>query len=164
VQAADKLHDNLVARRKNACAPYEAIEKAIQTGNQAYLDELEKKREAEEKRLFEEARKVEEERKLAEALQAEAEGNKEESEAIIKEEVYVPPPVVQSYAPKVDKRVYKKTPRARIVNKMDVIKAVAMNPALLDLIDINQSAANAKAKSLGKSLDATIKGLAYYEE
>ena len=129
-----------------------------------YKIKLREAAEAEEKRLREIALKEEEDRRMKEAEQAEKEGNHEEAEAIIQEEIYVPPPVVKVEMPKVNNTKYRVMPRARIINKMDVIKAVAMNPALQDLIDINQSAANNKAKALGKSLDATIKGLQYYED
>lgn len=129
-----------------------------------YLRKLEEIRLAEERRLAEIARKAEEERRLAEAEAAEKAGDHKEAEAIIQEEIYVPPPVVESTAPKADGRKYRTLPRARVIDKMKVIKAVAMNPALQDLIDINISVANQKAKSFGKTLDTAIPGLQYYEE
>ena len=129
-----------------------------------YLRKCEEIRLAEERRLAEIARKAEEERRLAEAEAAEKEGNHEEAEAIIQEPIYVPPPVVEPIAPKADGRKYRTLPRARVIDKMKVIKAVAMNPALQDLIEINISVANQKAKSLGKALDSAIPGLQYYEE
>ncbi len=129
-----------------------------------YLRKLEEERLAEERRLAEIARKAEEERRLAEAEQLEKEGHTEEAQAVIEEPIYVPPPIVESVAPKADGRKYRTLPRARVIDKMKVIKTIAMNPALQDLIEINISVANQKAKSLGRALDTTIPGLQYYEE
>ncbi len=129
-----------------------------------YLRKCEEERLAEERRLAEIARKAEEERRLAEAEQLEKEGHTEEAQAVIEEPIYVPPPIVESVAPKADGRKYRTLPRARVIDKMKIVKAVATNPALLDLIDINISVANQKAKSFGKTLDSAIPGLQYYEE
>jgi hypothetical protein len=77
--------------------------------------------------------------------------------------MFVPTPIVRPDVPKVDNRRYRITPKARCVDKMKLIKFVAMNPALADLLDINQSAINNKAKSMGKEIN-NIPGLEYYEE
>ena len=109
------------------------------------------------------ARKQEEERRLAEALEAEKEGNVEEAQAILEEEMFVPPPVVKVDVPKVDNRKYRTIPRARCIDKMKLIRFVAQNPALADLLDYNSSVGNNKAKSMGKEIN-NIPGLSYYEE
>ena len=129
-----------------------------------YKIKLREEAEAETRRLEAIARKVEEDRHILEAEQAEKDGNIEEAQAIIEEPIYIQAPVVKAEMPKVNNKKYQILPRARIVSKLDVIKTVANNPALQDLIDINQSVANQKAKTFGKALSATIKGLEYYEE
>lgn len=60
----------------------------------------EKLRKAEEDRLRLEAIKREEEERLQAAIQAEAEGAKEEAEAILNEPAYLPPPIVEKFVPK----------------------------------------------------------------
>jgi hypothetical protein len=153
----------ITGKWKEIKAPLEEADAYLTGQVKGYLRKLEEIRQAEEHRLREEARKQEEERRLAEALQAEQEGNKEEAQAILEEEVYIPPPVVKINAPKVDNRKYRTIPRAKCIDKMKLIRFVANNPALADLLDFNQSVGNTKAKSMGKELN-NIPGLEYYEE
>jgi len=161
---AFQAHRAITGKWNEVKNPLVEADKYLTGQVKGYLRKCEEIRLAEERRLAEIARKAEEERRLAEAVAAEKEGNHEEAEAIIQEPIYVPPPVVESAAPKADGRKYRTLPRARVIDKMKVIKAVAMNPALQDLLDINISVANQKAKSLGKALDSTIPGLQYFEE
>jgi len=163
-QAAFQSHRKITLKWNEVKNPLLEADKYLTGQVKGYLRKCEEIRLAEERRLAEIARKAEEERRLAEAEAAEKEGNHEEAEAIIQEPIYVPPPVVENTAPKADGRKYRTLPRARVIDKMKVIKTVAMNPALQDLIEINISVANQKAKSLGKALDTTIPGLQYYEE
>jgi hypothetical protein len=160
---AFQAHRAITGKWKEVKAPLEEADQYLTGQVKGYLRKLEDIRQAEEKRLREEAFKTEEERRLREAEELEKEGNHVEAEAVIQEEIYVPPPIVRSEAPKVDNRRYRTIPRARCVDKMKLIKFVAMNPALADLLDINQSAINNKAKSMGKEIN-NIPGLEYYEE
>lgn len=160
---AFQAHRAITGKWKEVKAPLEEADQYLTGQVKGYLRKLEEIRQAEEKRLREEAFKAEEERRLREAEELEKEGNHVEAEAVIQEEIYVPPPIVRSEAPKVDNRRYRTIPRARCVDKMKLIKFVAMNPALADLLDINQSAINNKAKSMGKEIN-NIPGLEYYEE
>lgn len=161
---AFQAHRAITSKWKKVKAPLEEADAYLTGQVKGYLRKLEEIRQAEERRLREEARKAEEERRLAEALEAEKEGNVEEAQAILEEEMFVPPPVVKVDTPKVDGRRYAVKPKARIISKMDIIKTVASNPSLADLIDINMTVANQKAKAFGANLGKIIKGLAYYEE
>ena len=129
-----------------------------------YLAEVRRKQEAEEARLREIARKEEEERRLAEAAELEAEGRTEEAEEILAEPITYVAPVPVIDTPRIDRRMYSVKKKARVMDKMAVIRTVASNPALQDLIDINMTVANQKAKALGKALNTMVKGLEYYEE
>jgi len=162
--AAFKTHRSITSRWKEIKQPLEDAKTHLVNLVKAYQRKVRDEAEAEQRRLAEIARKQEEERRLAEALEAEKEGNVEEAQAIIEEEVFIPTPVVKIETPKVDGRKYAMRPKARVINKLDVIKTVAMNPALIDLIDINMTVANQKAKGMGKDLGKAIKGLEYYEE
>jgi len=164
VKAAHESHKALTTRRSTVIDPLKKAKDYLVSQVKTYQRKLRETAEAEQRRLAEIARKEEEERRLAEAAQAEADGNIEEAEAIIQEEIYIPEPVVKIETPKVDNRKYATRPKARVVNKMSVIQAVAKNQALQDLIDINISVANGKAKALGKELGKVIPGLEYYEE
>lgn len=161
---AFQAHRAITGKWKAVVQPLKDADEYLTGQVKGYLRKLEEIRQAEERRLREVARKQEEERRLAEALEAEKEGNVEEAQAILEEEMFVPPPVVKVDTPKVDGRRYAVKPKARIISKMDIIKTVASNPSLADLIDINMTVANQKAKAFGANLGKIIKGLAYYEE
>lgn len=160
---AFQAHRAITSKWKEVKAPLEEADAYLTGQVKGYLRKLEEIRQAEERRLREEARKAEEERRLAEALEAEKEGNVEEAQAILEEEMFVPPPVVKVDVPKVDNRKYRTIPRARCIDKMKLIRFVAQNPALADLLDYNSSVGNNKAKSMGKEIN-NIPGLSYYEE
>lgn len=160
---AFQAHRAITSKWKKVKAPLEEADAYLTGQVKGYLRKLEEIRQAEERRLREEARKAEEERRLAEALEAEKEGNVEEAQAILEEEMFVPPPVVKVDVPKVDNRKYRTIPRARCIDKMKLIRFVAQNPALADLLDYNSSVGNNKAKSMGKEIN-NIPGLSYYEE
>ena len=161
--AAFKTHRSITARWKEVKQPLEDAKAHLVNQVKAYQRKVEEERQAEERRLAEIARKEAEERRLAEALEAEKEGNVEEAQAILEEEIYVPPPVVKVEAPKVDNRKYRTIPRCRCIDKMKLIRFVAQNPALADLLDYNSSVGNNKAKSMGKEIN-NIPGLEYFEE
>lgn len=134
-------------------APLEEAKKYLQSEGKRYLTEQEKIRLAEEARLREEARKAEEERKLAEAEQAEKEGNHEEAEAIIQEEIYVPAPVVERTVPKVDNRLFKKQWKWRVVDADKVPR---------QYMSINEVMINGIVRSMKGS--TRIPGIEAYEE
>ena len=160
---AFQAHRSITGKWKEVRAPLEEADQYLTGQVKGYLRKLEEIRQAEERRLREEARKAEEERRLQEALLAEQEGNEEEAQAILEEEMFVPPPIVRPDVPKVDNRKYRTIPRARVTNKMALIRFIAANPALADLLDVNQSVINNKAKAMGKEIN-NIPGLSYYEE
>lgn len=163
VKAAFDAHRALTAKRADTKKPLEEAARYLTTQIKSY--QMEEKRRAEEEaaRMREAARKAEEERLLREAEEAERSGNKEEAEAILNEEVSVPyvPPVMN--VAKVDNRRYRIIPKGRITNPVALIKAIAANPALMDLVKFDQGAINRKAARLGKELNE-IPGLEYYEE
>ena len=161
--AAFKTHRSITARWKEVKQPLEDAKAHLVNQVKAYQRKVEEERQAEERRLAEIARKAEEERRLAEALEAEKEGNVEEAQAILEEEMFVPPPVVKVDVPKVDNRKYRTIPRCRCIDKMKLIRFVAQNPALADLLDYNSSVGNNKAKSMGKEIN-NIPGLEYFED
>jgi len=135
----------------------------IVTGKvRAYIQEEKRKAEAVEARLREESRRLEEERMLAEAAELEKEGRHEEAEEVIAAPIQVITPTVRPDVPKYDARTFRPpTPKARVINKAKFIAWVAASPDRLDMVDANERALNAKAKSMGKSLN--IPGVEYYE-
>lgn len=161
---AFQAHRSITAKWKEVKQPLEDAKTYLVNQVKAYQRKVREEAEAEERRLREIARKELEERQLQDAVEAEVNGDLEEAQAIIEEEMFVPTPIVKPDVPKVDGRRYAVKPKARIISKMDIIKTVASNPSLADLIDINMTVANQKAKAFGANLGKIIKGLAYYEE
>lgn len=112
----------------------------------AYKIEEDRKRREEEERLRREALKAEEERRLQDALQAEQEGNEEEAEAIIETPVYIPPPIIETQAPKIDGlgmqtiwqwKITNETLIPRTYLKVDEIKINGIVRALKDKTNIS---------------------------
>lgn len=160
---AFQAHRAITGKWNEVKKPLEDADKYLTGQVKGYLAEVKRKAEEEAARIREEQRKIEEERRLREAEEAEKEGKHKEAEAIIEEEVFVPyvAPVINT--PKVDSRKYRTLPRARVTDKMKLIRYVAQNAALSDLLDVNMSVVNKKAGSLGKEIN-NIPGLEYYEE
>jgi hypothetical protein len=160
---AFQAHRAITGKWKETTQPLKDADLYLERQVKSYLAEVKRIADLDAARIREEQRKIEEERILREAAEAEAQGNTQEAEAIINEPVYVPyvPPVVTT--PKVDNRRYRTIPRAKVIDKGALVRYVAAHPALLDLIDINQSVINTKAKALGKEIN-NIPGLSYYEE
>jgi hypothetical protein len=126
-----------------------------------YREEEERQRRAEEARLRQIARQQEEERRLQEALLAELEGNHEEAEDILAEEVYAVPPIVEKTLPKVEGISTVETWKAEIVDLMALVKAVAEGRAPISLLSGNQTAVNSIAKHKGT---LTYPGIRVYPE
>jgi hypothetical protein len=102
IKKAHELHKDALAKKAKYYIPTEIAVRDAKKLLSAYDAEQERIRKAEETRLAEIARKAEEDRILAEAIEAEKSGDKETAEAIIKEEVYVPPIVVPKTTPKMN--------------------------------------------------------------
>jgi ElaB/YqjD/DUF883 family membrane-anchored ribosome-binding protein len=163
-EKAHAAHKAITVKRTEVLRPLEDAKVYLVNQVKAYQTKVKQAIEAEERRLQEIARQEEEERRLLEAEEAEKEGNYEEAQEIINTPVYVAPVKVQNNIPKIDGRKYTVRPKAKVVNKFMVIRAVAGNPALIDLLDINIAVANAKARAFGRELGRVVPGLEYYEE
>jgi hypothetical protein len=103
---AFQAHRSITAKWKEVKQPLEDAKTYLVNQVKAYQRKVREEAEAEQRRLAEIARKQEEERRLAEAIEAEKEGNVEEAQAIIEEEMFVPTPIVRPDVPKVDGRKY----------------------------------------------------------
>ena len=102
IAQAHALHRSLIAEMNRHLTPLQTA-KTIARGLMIGWDRLqEMKRREEEARLQDLARKVEEDAQLVAALAAEAAGLEDEAEAILKEEIYVPPIIVKKDVPKVN--------------------------------------------------------------
>lgn len=128
----------------------------------AWYQAAEKKRKEEEARLAEIARKEAEEQQLRDAEQAEKEGNKEEAEAILSEEVHIPPPVVQKTTPKVSGVAMRTTWKAKVSDLKALIKAVHDGKVPINAIQANEVFLNQQARALKGTME--YPGVKFYPE
>jgi len=119
----------------------------------SYKMEEDRKRRAEEERLRKEAVKREEEERLDAAIQAEKEGEPEVAEAILSESVYVPPPIVETQAPKINGLATVTTWKWRITNEALIPRSYLMP----DEVRINGVVKSLKS-------DCNIPGIEVYPE
>ena len=116
IAAAHKTHKEAVAKKKSFFDPVETATKRIKGLMSIYDAEQERKRREEVARLEAEARKREEERKLAEAIAVEQAGDRVAADAIMEEEITLPPVYVPKSVPKVAGVVYREVWKFRIVD------------------------------------------------
>lgn len=142
-------------------------ERLMKTKLLSYQAEQERIAQEAQRKIDEEARKERMRLEKAAALAAQAgmddraEELREEVEAQVEEAQTAP--AVQSAAPKIEGVVTRKTWKADVTDKSLFIQHVASKrPDLIALIQINQSALNAQARSLKGSLD--LPGIRVYEE
>ena len=116
-------------------------------------EKQEQLRREEEERRIRQAQIDEKNRKIAEAKKEELEERKENVVAPL---IFTPPP-----APKAEGTAFKKTWKGECVNIIDLLKAIVEGKAPVTLIEINQSAINAAAKTYKNTM--TIPGLKFTE-
>ena len=162
-EAANRAHKEATRKRAKFLDPLTAAQKSVKQIMAAYDAEQERIRKAEEDRL----RKAEEDRLLAEAVAAEARGDKETAEAltnaavesneqikevaaaIAQEPVYVPPVVVPKSVPKMaGGPVYREVWAAEIVDIKALCMAVATGKASTECVTGNMVALNRMAVAL----------------
>jgi hypothetical protein len=120
IDQAHKLHKSLIAERDRHLKPLTEAKTYARRLMVSYDQEQERKRREEEMRLRELARKAEEEAKLAAAIEAEAAGQQEEAQAILEEEVYVPPIIIKNETPKVQGVQFRTTWKFRVVDQRKI--------------------------------------------
>ena len=154
IKKAFEAHRGLVAEKKRHIEPVEEAKRLIKGKRIIYVDGQEHLRKEAEAKLQAEARRLAEEAALRDAIAAEAEGRPEEAEAILDEPVSVPIVTIAKTTPSAGVGgAIREIWSARVVNKMDVIKAVLAGQASPELIDINMTVANGLARSLKLSMN-----------
>ena len=107
IQKAHESHKAILAEKARHDKPLDDGERKAKSLMQSWDAEQARIAREEETRLREIARKAEEERIMQEALQAEQEGDKQTAEAIIQEEIYIPPVTVAKATPKVSGVIFR---------------------------------------------------------
>ncbi len=158
VRRAFEAHRALCEEKRQAEAPLTEAERLIKNALVAYDTEQERIRREEQRRLEEEARLEQERQAIERAAALEREGNAfgdasmvAEAQQVIEEQLQAPPPPVAAVArttPKVSGIVHRSTWSAQVTDVMALIRFVAANPSHAGLLQVNQAALNAQARSL----------------
>lgn len=151
---AKEAHDELCRSERAQLEPVREAERLAKNAIQAYFDECERQRIEEERRRKAEALRLEEERQIQEAIDLEAEGDVAAANAVLAAPVPPPPPVkVEPIAPKVAGIAQREVWTGEIVDEVALIGFVAANwTHFRDLVNWNQSAINARARSMKDAL------------
>ena len=147
-QAADKAHKQAVATRKEQIDPLERLKDQIGRQASGWRAEQERLRLAEQQRLQEEARRQEDAQRLAAAAQAEQEGEHDLAAAILDEAVTAPTPTVilPRATPKLAHTSFTTRYKAKVINKLVLVKAVANGIVPLVAVDENMPYLNNRAR------------------
>ena len=152
IKRAHEAHKAAVAAKKSVEAPLTEAESIIKRGLSAWQAEEDRRRREEEARLAAIARREEEERRLAEALHAEAMGEPDLAEAIISEPV-VAPVVRVAPTPKINGVSFSQVWSAEVIDMAALVRFVAINPAMINLVQPNLTALNAMARAQKSALN-----------
>jgi len=153
IDEAHRHHKSLIAEMNRHLTPLQTAKTMARTLMVSWdrkQAEIARQREIELTRM---AREVETEAKIQEALAAEAAGHQEEAQAILEEEVYVPPIIVQKDVPKVAGVVFKTIWKFRVVDPGSIPREY-LTP---DLVKIGQVVRALRGSS-------QIPGVEAYEE
>jgi hypothetical protein len=158
IKRAYDSHRALCEEKRQAETPLTEAERVIKNALVAYDNEQERIRREEQRRLEEAARLEQEREAIERAAALEREGNAfgdasmvAEAQQVIEEQLQAPPPPVAAVArttPKVSGIVHRSTWSARVTDAMALIRFVAANPSHAGLLQVNQAALNAQARSL----------------
>ena len=146
-------HKSTIAAKRELDTPPAKAMKIIEDKRLTWQAEEERKRRAEEDRLRAIEMKRAEDAKLAEATRLEAEGRKDQAEAVLEAPIVATPVVLRSTVPKSDGVSVRTTWAFRIVE-------AALIPR--EWLIPDQAALGAHARSRGESAIGTIAGVEFY--
>lgn len=151
VEAAHKTHKALTSKRKEVETPLVNAETYLKRQVGTYIQEQQRKEREEQERLRQIEIKKQEEAQLLAAKQAEDAGDNELAETIVEEEVYVPPPVVESSVPKLKNISMREAWKCEVVDLMALCKAVAAGTVPIQAIQANTVFLGQQVRSLQTS-------------
>lgn len=153
ISKAHDAHKEALARKRKVDAPLIEAEGILKPRIATYLREEERKRQEEEMRLQKEARDREEAEQLAKADILHEIGEVEAANQVLKEEIYVPPIVLPSAAPKVAGISMRETWSAQVVDLMTLVKAVAAGTAPIQCLSADTVFLGQQARSMKGALN-----------
>jgi hypothetical protein len=146
-------HKKICKHETDVCEPVREKMRRINNALIAFDREQEQKRIELQRRMQEEANRQEAERRLAAAANAEAQGMDEETVSAVLEQDNAP---IVHAAPTYEKSkavTYRDNYSATVTDLQLLVKYIAKNPTLINLIQINQPALNTYARSLKSQLN-----------
>jgi hypothetical protein len=138
-QQIDAIKKPILEAEKADLGAINSVKEALGVKVQAYSREQERLHQEAVRKAQEEARKADEERKLAEAIAAEAAGEKEEAEHILNEKTMEMPVIIQKAPAKSSGEVAKTTYSALVVDLGALVKAVAAGTVPLLAVKADES-------------------------
>lgn len=153
ISKAHDAHKEALAQKRKVDAPLIEAEGILKPRIATYLREEERKRQEEEMRLQKEARDREEAEQLAKADILHEIGEVEAANQVLKEEIYVPPIVLPSAAPKVAGISMRETWSAQVVDLMTLVKAVAAGTAPIQCLSADTVFLGQQARSMKGALN-----------
>lgn len=151
IKRAFEAHRSLVAEKKTHQGPLQTAEALIKRQIMSYQQDEERKRRELEAQAQEAARK-EREKLEARAAKAEASGKTEKAEALQMAAASVVTPIIANTTPRVSGISTRTTYRAEVVDKMELVKAVAAGTVPLAALDVNTAYLNGQARLNKESL------------
>jgi len=159
---ANRAHKSLCATIARLVAPHAAARGILEGKSRRFRQEQERKAEEERLRLQEIARREEEERQLAAALEAEAQGDVAQAEAILEEPVSVPAVQVKPEVAQVEGISERQNWKARVVDLPALQRFVGENPQWSHLTEAVMPQLNALARAQRDNL--RIPGVEAYND
>jgi hypothetical protein len=153
IAKAFAAHKEAKAQKDRAELPLIQAEEFLKPQIKSYLAEQERIRIEKENELRLQAQKAEEERRIVEAAQLEAEGHKEEAEAVLEKPAPIVMPTVEKTTPKADMRLYRKVWKFRVISEAEIPREYLK----VDDVKIGGVVRAMKGKT-------SIKGIQVYEE
>lgn len=151
IKRAFEAHRALVADKKVHQTPLQTAEALLKRGLLAYDQEEERRRRELEAKAQEEARK-EQERLAKKAATLEARGKVEQAAAVAAAAASVVAPIIPPSTPKIAGLSTRTTFRAEVVDKMELIKAVAAGAVPPNALEVNQPFLNNQARAMKETL------------
>lgn len=148
-----EAHREALAQKKKVDAPLVEAEGILKPRIANYLQDEERKRRVEEMRLQKEARDREEAEQLAKADILHEIGEVDAANEVLREEIYVPPVVLPSAAPKVAGISMRETWSAQVVDIMKLVKAVAEGKAPIQCISADTVFLGQQARAMKGALN-----------
>jgi hypothetical protein len=146
--AAHKAHRAITNAEKQLLTPIKLARQVLSNKCDAYEEEQERIAAEEARKREEAARKAAEEAQLAEAQAAQDAGDMAQAEEILAEEIPLPVVQPEPEVAKVDGVSTQTRWSAEVVDMLALVKHVAANPDLIELVAANQPALNRLAVSL----------------